>query len=74
MLHLALEPTDWYGFSSLNDYQFVSQEILCLLLLLYIYHYIQRLMDIVVIFFCYKFYYIRFILILGELVCRKPFI
>jgi hypothetical protein len=60
MLHLTLEPADRYGFSSLNDYQFVSQGILCLLLLLYIYHYIQCLMDIV-IFFCYKFCYICFI-------------
>jgi hypothetical protein len=36
MLHLALEPIDRNGFSSLNDYQFVSQGILCLLPLLYI--------------------------------------
>jgi hypothetical protein len=36
MLHLALEPTDQYGFSSLNYYQIVSQGIFCLLPLLYI--------------------------------------
>jgi hypothetical protein len=37
----ALQSTDRYGFSSLNDYQFVSQEILCSFLLLYAYHYIN---------------------------------
>jgi hypothetical protein len=43
MPHLALEPTDQYGFSSLNDYKFVSQGILCLLppKSLYHHHYIQ---------------------------------
>jgi hypothetical protein len=51
MLHLVLEPNDQTGFSNLNDYQFVSQGILCLLPVLYIYHYIQCLMDIVVSFF-----------------------
>jgi hypothetical protein len=35
MLHLALRPAAQYGFSSLNDYQFVSQGILCLVPLLY---------------------------------------
>jgi hypothetical protein len=50
MLHLALEPTYQYDFSSLNDYQFVSQGILCLLSALYICH-IRCLMDIVVSFF-----------------------
>jgi hypothetical protein len=30
MLHLALEPNDRHGLSSLNDYQFVSQGILYL--------------------------------------------
>jgi hypothetical protein len=47
MLYLALEPVDRYGFSSLTDYQFVSQGNLSLLSLLYIYHYIQYLTDIV---------------------------
>jgi hypothetical protein len=63
MIHLALEQTDWYGFSSLNDYQFVSKEILFLLPLLYIYHYIQCLMDTVVSFLLYillrLFYHLR---------------
>jgi hypothetical protein len=62
MLHLALEPTDQYGFSSLHDYEFVSQGILCLLPLLYIYHYIQCLMDIVVSFLLsILLFYIHFI-------------
>jgi hypothetical protein len=39
-------------FSSLNDYQFASQGILCLLSL---YYYIQCLMDIVVSFFLINF-------------------
>jgi hypothetical protein len=30
MFILALETVDRYGFSSLNDYQFESQDILCL--------------------------------------------
>jgi hypothetical protein len=56
MLHLALEPTDRYGSSSLNDYQFVSQGILCLLPLLYIYHYVQCLNG-----YCGEFFIINFI-------------
>jgi hypothetical protein len=40
-----LESTDGYGFSSLNGYQFVSQGILFVLTLLYIYPYIQCLME-----------------------------
>jgi hypothetical protein len=59
MLHIALEPTDLYGFSSLNDYQFGSQGILCLLPLLYIFHYIQYFMDIVMFFILY---FITFVL------------
>jgi hypothetical protein len=50
MLRSALEPTDRYSFLSLNDYQIVSQGILCLLPLLYIYHYIKHLMDTAVSF------------------------
>jgi hypothetical protein len=50
MLYFTLEPADLYGFSSLDDYQFVGQVILYLLLLAYDYHYIQYLMDIVVNF------------------------
>jgi hypothetical protein len=57
MYHVALDPTARYGFSSLNDYKFVSQGILCSMTLLYVYHYIQYGMDNVVIF-SYKFYYI----------------
>jgi hypothetical protein len=71
MLHIALEPIHGYGFSSLNDYQFVSQAILCLLPLLYSYHYLQYLMDLVVSFY-YIFYYICFIQIQGHLACRNP--
>jgi hypothetical protein len=48
MLHLTQEPTDRYDFSNLRGYQFVNEGILCLLTLLYIYHYTQCLMDAVV--------------------------
>jgi hypothetical protein len=41
MFHVALEPTEWYGSSSLNDYQFESKEILPIPTLLHIYNYIQ---------------------------------
>jgi hypothetical protein len=59
MQPLTLELADRHGFPSLDNYQFVSKGILCLLPILYIYHYIQYLMDIVVNY-CYKFYYISF--------------
>jgi hypothetical protein len=48
MLPLTLGPADRCGFSSLNHYQLVSQEILCVLILLYIYLHVQCLSEIVV--------------------------
>jgi hypothetical protein len=59
MAHLTMGPANRHGFSSLIDYQFESQEILSILILLYIYLHIQCLSEIVVN--CYKFYYISFI-------------
>jgi hypothetical protein len=58
MLELALEPV-FIWFSSINGYQFISQGILCLLPLLYIYHHVDCLKDIVVnilLYFYYNFY------------------
>jgi hypothetical protein len=54
MLRLALEPTEEYDFSSLNECQIISQETLYLLTLLYIYHYILCLM-VIVSFFAINF-------------------
>jgi hypothetical protein len=55
---LTLGPADQHGFSSLNDCQSVSQEILCVLILLYIYLHIQCLSETVV-----NYYVIHFIIL-----------
>jgi hypothetical protein len=48
MPRLTLRSADRRVVSTLNDYQYVSQEVLCVLILLYIYLHIQCLSEIVV--------------------------
>jgi hypothetical protein len=48
MPSLTLGPADQHGFSNLNDYQFVNQEILCVPIFVYIYLHTQCLLEIVV--------------------------
>jgi hypothetical protein len=67
----SLESTDQYGFSSLDDYQFVSQGIFCSLASIYLSLYpISN-------GYCGECFVINFITsdfyVQGQLICSKPF-